>query len=794
MTISPQIELIEAQTQALLTWAKTIERDSPSPYAAGQQLVRKLGAHHRADGLTEFGFWLPNATAAHFVLEIFTPLNPIDFRLANQEMSCRRDRLAFPRQGEFVWGVVAGLKAGDRTNTGSFYWLRQGDTEQPQQIIRDVLAYSLPYGIFAPAELYDMEKLQGDRRDLDYFRANPEIKPPTNILQIHVGTASKSGTFAGLNQIYQDLSRKLANKQPLTAAEKNYVGFDAIELLPIEPTVEYVPEGETMHQRFWQVLSESNQYVQVKLQKPDVKNWGYDDPLIGAAAVSPSQLSSLRPTEIVDFIATLHNFSQGPIQIIFDLVYGHIHEQGLQLIDATFCRGDNMYGQDTNQQQPMVRAILLELERRKINLGADGIRVDGGQDFQLWDESGKLDYDTEFLLAMGEVKQEISTRQNGALQSHCRNILAIYEDGRPWPNQGWEHKATYRNLIEKKPDCFQWSPLIFEHNTPTLQGFWLRKWRDMSRIVWEGDRWITGYANHDTVRKSNQIDVKTTRINEFFGETLPEILRNAYDNPATQLWIYGFCPGLPMDFLNALMHAPWGFFRNTDDHYIVKIAAAEIGFLYWQVAPELYAKPWAFRQLKTFGFRTLKQARHLFKTLEQAIAALDYNLEKIAEFCHAELSPHYPGLGNLDVSQLKQITAAFVEDGHEISRVHHYSDAVPGDRCNFNFELRQYRHDHRWLKENLCFEQGDRFHHMSDDQRTVFYGIRTNPVTQQRIAMVVHMAGAPTTVTLGAWLCLDLAQWQLAIATPELAMTASTNFAEIRLRNGEGFMLTTEPP
>ncbi|AFY37190.1 hypothetical protein Lepto7376_0794 [[Leptolyngbya] sp. PCC 7376] len=786
MTTASQIQLIEDQTQGLLAWAKTIESNNNESFSAAQQLVRKLGAHYRTDGLTEFGFWVPEAQEKNFYLEVFTPLNPIDFRSSNQDISCRRDRLLLPRQGEFVWGVVAGLKAGDRQTAGSFYWLRPDNSEQPETIVRDILAYSLPYGIFAPAELYDMEQLQGDRRDLEYFQQHPTVKPPTHILQIHVGTASKEGTFEGLTRIYQNLSQKLAQKQTLTPAEKNYVGFDAIELLPIEPTIEYLPDSDVTNQRFWQITEASDQSVQIKLQKPDVKNWGYDDPILGAAAVSPSHLSSLRPAEIVDFIATLHNFSQGPIQIIFDLVYGHIHNQGQLLIPPLFFRGDNMYGQDTNQQHPMVRAILLELERRKLNLGADGIRVDGGQDFQIDDESGNLDYDTDFLLAMGRVEQTIGNTN--------RKILAIYEDGRPWPEEGWEENATYRHLIEQQSDCFQWGPLIFEHNTPTLQGFWVQKWEDVSRTMWEGDRWIAGYANHDTVRKGNQIDTRATRINEFLGETLPEILRNGYDNPATQLWMHGFSPGIPMDFLNALMHVPWGFFRNTDDLYGVKVAAEEIGFLYWQVTPELYEKPWAFRHLKEFGFSTLKQARRLLKTIEKAIATLDYDLEKIAEFCRAELSLNYPRLSDLDVPQLKLIASAFVEDGHEISRVHHFVDSVPGDRCNFNFQVRQYRKAHPWLRENLYFGQGDHFHHMSDDKRTVFYGIRTNPETQQQVAIAVHMAGAPMTVTLGSWLCLDLSQWHLAIATPALTITKTTDLEGLQLRNGEGFIITTEPP
>jgi glycosidase len=44
-----------------------------------------------------------------------------------------------------------------------------------------------------------------------------------------------------------------------------------------------------------------------------------------------------------------------------------------------------MYGQNLDYQNPTVRAILLEMQRRKVNFGADGVRVDGAQDFKWWD-------------------------------------------------------------------------------------------------------------------------------------------------------------------------------------------------------------------------------------------------------------------------------------------------------------------------------------------------------------------------------------------------------------------------
>ena len=57
-----------------------------------------------------------------------------------------------------------------------------------------------------------------------------------------------------------------------------------------------------------------------------------------------------------------------------------------------------MYGQDLNHQLPIIRSILLEMQRRKINTGADGIRVDGGQDFRFFNPlSGRVEQDDAYL-------------------------------------------------------------------------------------------------------------------------------------------------------------------------------------------------------------------------------------------------------------------------------------------------------------------------------------------------------------------------------------------------------------
>lgn len=876
MSVSNSIKLVEEETKKLFAWARSVTESPENYFQSSRQVAQKLGAHYREDGLTQVGFWVPRLageeefTKKLIHLEVFTALNPIDFRATEQTVLFRCERIELPQQGEFVWAVLSGMRPGTREQAGSFYWLRYHDTILNKTlIIRDVLASSLPYGIFGPAELYDMERLQRERADLSYFQQSaaiagsqvkiqnlydpvqlagqrvavmspaipitqPALHPDENteaiirrvpaainILQVHVSTASPEGTIEGLTKIYRQLGKKVTDGDPLTPAEQTYLGYDALQLLPVEPTIEYRLEDSNQDHEFFAIASEGSEIgggaerspvaeekIEVILRKPNTQNWGYDVPILGSGATNPSVLGTLRPDEVVDFIATLHNFPSGPIQLIYDLVYGHADNQALELINRQYFKGPNMYGQDLNHQLPMVRGILLEMQRRKINTGADGIRIDGGQDFRFFNPlSGRVEQDDAYLLAMSDVVQDI--------QGHQRLLFTIFEDGRPWPEEGWEEKSTYRDLIELRPEAYQWGPLTFAHNTPTLKGFWDYKWGRVCEKMFKGDRWITGCANHDTVRRGNQIDHQQAEINWNFGKSLPDVLHNAYDNPATLLWIYGFCPGLPMDFLNAMMHSPWGFFRNTDERYGVKVVFEEVGFLDWQISPEVYQSPHLFPHLKAMGFHSLDLLKRFMKAVADAMVKKGFHLEEVAKACRHCLGDNegvcdvdlleafkHPGqpdfLSDLDVPKLKHFARAFMEDGHEACRVSYYADRVDPERSAFNLSLRQYRRDYPWTAKNL--QEGDRFNRIKEENYTLFYGLRTNPETMEtkypeKKVMVTHMEGEPTTVTIGDWLQLDLNEWEVEIATPGLKLGSTADeLRAFELRDGQGVILKNSNP
>ena len=807
--VDTSIRLVPEATGKLLAWASGLESSTNTYLEQTKAIARKLGAYYRPDGLTEIGFWVPGLIRdvlheREIYLEVFTPIEPIDWQEQEQSIKFKRDRLHLEQQGEFIWGVVAGMQAGTKERAGSFYWLRYVDRAKQLRTIRDLVPSSLPYGIFAPAELYDMDSLQANRTDLEYFERTaksddpkikiPRLSDPKNILQIHVGTASAEGTIAGLNRIYQEIAAKIKLGQPLTPSEQNYVGYDALELLPTEPTIEYRDEY-SLESEFFAFTTEEEDVVEIELFKPNTQDWGYDVPILGSSTTNPALLSSLRPDEVIDFIATLHNFPTHPIQLIYDLVYGHADNQSELLIAREFLKGPNMYGQDLNHQQPMVRAILLEMQRRKINTGADGIRIDGGQDFRFFNPlSGRVEQDDAYLLEMSNIVQEIA--------GHQRLLVTIFEDGRPWPDEGWEEKSTYRELIELKPESYQWGPLIFAHNTPSLTGFWQQKWSRVMEVMTLGDRWITGCGNHDTVRRGNQVDSKQT-INWHLGKTLPDVLHNAYDNPAVTLWVNCFSPGLPMDFINATMHAPWLFFRNTDEQYGVKVVSEEVGFLDWQIDANLYKKSHCFPRLKTMGFKQLKQLQQFGTALHHAVIQQNCNLAEVVEalractssdtHCIEKLSPQSElmrggmvrFLKKLDEERLKRFALMFMEDCYQVCNVGNYEYRVDSSRAKFNLTTRELRHQYSWLANNLVKQ--DTFGKLSQDERTIIYGIRHNPEGEPAVAIVANFEGDAIKLDVAEILKIDLSEWKIAIATPNLEVTDLT---ELNLGNAEGILLT----
>jgi hypothetical protein len=689
-------------TQTLLRlWKPTLTDPHLRFETARQVAADLLGVTPQPDGTVRVGWWLPGladaqaAQQAQAQMVFWLPQGPLSLeqRAKGEAWTQTFTRCALPVVlcGDYVLGVYTGLPIGQRGRDGALYALEISWPDGGRQVFRDPLLVSCPFGLYAPAEVYDLAGVLRQRRDEAYFKTWKKTEFPDKslrardigaTLEIHPETATAAGTLAAMTAHYQALAEKIRAAQVsgqadvyagLTPEERNWVAFDTIELTPEVPPVERErPEAEWVTllaepaaygSEFFQPVPNPDatdsagvssspstlvpeQTVQVLLKKPDISNWGYDTPIIGTAAVNPSILASGRPHELLDFIETLHTFPGRPIQISLDAVLGHADFQGALLLrtldnvwpesgagqprrikycPSRYFRGANMYGRDIHYACPMVRAILLEMLRRKINYGFDCMRVDGGQDFvKTVDEvTGCRSQDDDFINAMVNTRQTLLFSDGTRLE---RRLDVNVEDGRPWPNDlNWLYNATYmEHLLERRlPDddrVKQWGSLIFAHNVHGKFKWFMTKWDRFKDTFKEGERWITGHANHDNARYYYRLvkpnpgwayqpgDVLENFYNASYGDTLPEVTHRALDNPALSALVLGFLPGSPMFFLNTLCHKPWLFFRDIDYQYGVKVVADEASrFFTWYVSPESYAQPEAFPRLKALGFAQFSQ-------------------------------------------------------------------------------------------------------------------------------------------------------------------------------------------
>lgn len=765
MSLKDTITFLEHAAQAEAEATREALTTAVSSFEAECDIAGRLGG--RVSGETAiFGFWTPELLDARvptndIFLEVLRPVDPVDLTRAHQEVSFERAYVPVVREGAYCFTAVDGLRRGNRKTIGDFYALTWRDAEDRWHRILDPLAASLPFGVMAPSELYDVEAMQARRGDAAYFESlkgsEPhKFGPPANILQIHVPTATAGGTLASLTRHYQRLAERVARDLPLEPADQLFMGYEAVQLLPVEPT--------TVHEAgpdFWQESDRTEDRISVSLLRPNTTNWGYDVVISGMAAVNPVLLETGRPDELVELAATLHSFPSKPKKLIFDVVFGHSDNQGLKALNGHYFAGPNMYGQNLDYQNTAVRAILLELQRRKVNFGADGVRVDGAQDFKWWDPATQeLRHDDEYLQSMADIVQDVAGTQY--------RPWFIFEDGRPWPEEDWELSSSYRSVIENQrdKDVFQWGPLTFAHNTPFLYTFWLSKYWRIREMMAVGENWISGTSNHDTLRRGTQVSPKLN-VNTRLGRSRMEILDKAYDNPAVHVLTYVAMPGVPMDFLNAMARASWGFIRNQDDQYGVKVVAEEAISLKWQVDEYSYSVPGNFRRLKELGFETREELARFLEFLPALVEVTEYDLEEIARLLNAS-EPALAG-PEFSVISLKQISRAWMDDMHDYCNVSHSLSSLDPDQAEFCLQVRNFRRARPWLRQN--YGPKDHFDYLQPiDGRTVFISLRHGPDGEQ-VFTVCHMEGKP----VAEMDPLDLpvagiegGGWRVALRTPSI--------------------------
>ncbi|KAB1188273.1 MULTISPECIES: glucosylglycerol hydrolase [Haloferax] len=800
--------LLTDRTDDLVSWYETVVSNHDDTFEAAKELSERLGAHVSQDGAAvEFGFWTPELVEDEIPedaveLELLTPPADVDpSDTDHREVSFERDRISMERAGDYHWAVVEGVRAGTRETLGSLYQLVYEDEDGEEHTIQDPVSYSVPFGPFAPAEVYDVTVLDETRADREYFEALgtddepvstteddglPRIDPATSMLEIHPGTATERGSLAGLAEVYEDIAEKQRADEALEPWERAFAGYDGIQVMPVEP----LTENEEEHD-FWSVESETNDEVTVEIARPDMINWGYDIVVSAFSAPNPAILESGRPDELVDFIAACHDLPR-PIKVVFDVALGHADDRGAELLNDRYILGPGMYGKHLDYTEPTARAVFLEMQRRKMDFGADGIRVDGAQDFTSYDpETGEMYHDDDFLAEMDRVVQEVAGTEY--------RPWMVYEDGRPWPREDWELASSYRALIEQHPHSFQWSPITFAHNTPALLTFWATKWWRVREVGEFGGNWLTGVANHDTVRRGTQIDptveFNQSPVNPYLGEDYPETLDEAYDNAASSMLFHCFLPGVPMDFVHANMRAPWGFIRDTDPTWNVKVVSDESKFLYWQVRDEDFEDDRFFHRVKDLGFESREELLTFMNALSSAVGATDYDLDVMADMLSAMDQP----LGDdLSAQDLEAYGYAWMRDIDDFANLSYWHDAQDDERSAYRLQTREFRHDRPWLLADLDEDEDYFSYRHPTDGTVLYYGFRNSPDGDEQLLFAANMEGVPVDVS-PEYLAEDAAEdanapdiptdgWEPALVAPGVE-----DSTDVALDNGQAIVWRREP-
>ncbi len=779
----PTYTTLSGEVERLVQFQRETLDAHDDRFEAAEVLTTRLGAHWR-DGHAEFGFWTPQLVdevpESAVRLELLTPTDDVDLTAEEETVEFDRAFVETGREGEFTWAAVEGVRPGTRDQLGTLYRLSYEAGGQ-RETITDPFADSLPFGAYGPPELYDMSRLDEERADREYFQrleqdgvepaaseddGLPRFEPATSMLEIHPGTATESGTLAGLTRQFERIGEKQAAGESLSPAERNVVGYDAVQLMPLAPITQNEDELG-----YWLPQTVGDDSLQATVRRPDMVNWGYDIVIAGFGTVNPAILETRRPDELVDFIAAMHTLPD-PVKVVFDIALGHADNGALPLLNDEWLAGPGMYGQELDYTQPVVRAGLLELQRRKMDFGADGIRVDGAQDFTNWDPEAEAEWhDDEYLAEMDRVTQEVAGVEY--------RPWMIFEDGRPWPRSDWELASTYRTLIDQHPHAYQWGPVTFAHNTPALQTFWATKWWRVREVADMGENWISGVANHDTIRRGTQLEPEPPfsqpQINRYLGDSEPEKLDRAYNNPASTVLFHGFLPGCPMDFTHANMRAPWGFMRDTDAVWNLKVLAEEENFPEWQIRPEEFHEDAHFRRLKGWGFESRDELTEFCSLLARAVEMTDYDKADVATLLDTMGTPIGDGL---TVTELEQLGRDWMRDVADFSNLAHWQDKQDDDRTAFDLDVRQFRHDHDWVVGDLG--EGDTFEYVYPTDGTVlYYGHRTAPDGSEELLFVANMEGVAETVTPTALAGVEGDGWELALASPGLDVDAADEPLEL---------------
>jgi maltooligosyltrehalose trehalohydrolase len=255
---------------------------------------RTLGARPLRDGRTEFRVWAPHA-------------QELRLRVAGREYE-------LDAAGYGIYEGVVSARAGD-----DYVFVLDG-TELP-----DPCSRWQPEGLRGPSRVFDARALPGAADG--FIGPSPE---QLIIYELHIGTFSQDGTFAGAIPHLQELAD---------------LGVTAIEIMPVA-------------------------------EFPGARGWGYDGVYLSAA-----QSSYGGPEGFAELIAAAHAHG---LAVILDVVYNHVGASGDQALAAFGPYFTDVYGTpwgkainyDQADCDPVREWVCQSAEGWVRDFGVDGLRLD----------------------------------------------------------------------------------------------------------------------------------------------------------------------------------------------------------------------------------------------------------------------------------------------------------------------------------------------------------------------------------------------------------------------------------
>jgi hypothetical protein len=315
MSLKDTITFIEEAAQAEADATHDALTTAESTFDAERDIARRLGG--RVDGdVCIFGFWTPELLDARvptgdIFLEILRPVEPVDLTRSHQQVSFERAYVPMVRMDAYCFTAVSGLRPGNIEVVGDFYALVWRDAEGTWHRILDPLAACRCRSArFAPAELYDVGVMQArvatrptsrrcaalgaaQGRTADEYPADPRSDR-------HGRRDARQRSRATIERLANRVAQRLCLlRRPIQL----FLGYDAVQLLPVEPTTVY----EAGHD-FWQRKRQDERRRVGVASASGHDELGLRRRHLGHGAVNPVLLETGRPDELVELAAVLHTF------------------------------------------------------------------------------------------------------------------------------------------------------------------------------------------------------------------------------------------------------------------------------------------------------------------------------------------------------------------------------------------------------------------------------------------------------------------------------------------------------